>query len=253
MSLLLSFRSELLKNKRTTSFYFTLAAALFGPFMSMLDLVFDGVEKDHRSDILNELFTTKYMMTGAVVFPIFIILTCALLPQTEYRNNTWKQVLSSPQPRLNVFLAKFINIQGLILLFFLTNQLGMLANAVILHFTDPSLDIFNQSLNGSGMLATLGNSYVALLAMCALQFWLGLKFKNVIIPIAIGIACWFIGTILVMQMKSELGMFFPHSFHMYASFPEFKPEDMIRLLLTSVGYMILFLIGGYLDFRRRRM
>ncbi len=253
MSLLLSLRSELLKNKRTSSFYLTLVAALFGPFLSMLDLVFDGVEKDHRTDILNELFTTKYMMTGAVVFPIYIILLCALLPQTEYRNNTWKQVLSSPQQRLHMFLAKFINIQGLILLFFLANQLGMLANAVILFFRDPSLDIFNQPLAWSAIVATLGNSYIALLAMCALQFWMGIRFKNVIIPIATGIACWFIGTLLVLQIKSAAGTLFPYSFHMYASFPQFELKDMSTLLFTSLAFMMVFLVAGYLDFKKKRM
>ncbi len=253
MSLLVSLRSEIVKNKRTSAFYFTLAAAAFGPFMSMLDLAFDGVDKDHRTDILNELFTTKYMMTGAVVFPIFIILACALLPQTEYRNNAWKQVLASPQPWLHVFLAKFVNIQGLILLFFATNQLLMLANAVFLHFADPSLQIFTQPLDVSAMLTILGNSYLSLLAMCALQFWLGLRFRNVIIPIGIGIACWFFGCILVLQMKSTLGAYFPYSLQMYTSFPEFKPKDISPILFTSFAYMILFLVAGFLDFRKRRM
>ena len=42
MSLFITLRSELFKIKRTAALYFTIAAAAFGPFMSMLDLVFDG-------------------------------------------------------------------------------------------------------------------------------------------------------------------------------------------------------------------
>ena len=253
MNLLISLRSELFKTKRTVSLYLTLAAAAFSPLMSMLDLVFDGVDDDHKKDILNEMFTTKFMMTGAVILPWFIILICTLLPQIEYKNNTWKQVLASPQPKVNVFLAKFMNLQLLILLFLATNQLMMFVDAVILHFTNPSLNVLNQPLDTPAMLATLANSYVALLAICAIQFWLGLRFKNFIIPIAIGIALWFIGSILVMQTKSAFIEFFPYSYHMYGNFKQFKPEHANSILWTSLAYAVLFLLIGFLDFRRKRM
>ncbi len=131
MKLLVSLRSEIFKTKRTAPLYFTVAAAAFSPLMSMLDLIFDGVDEDHRKDIFNEMFTTKFMMTGAVILPWFIILTCTLLPQIEYKNNTWKQVLTSPQTKGNVFLAKFINVQVLIVVFLLTNLLLMFVGAVI--------------------------------------------------------------------------------------------------------------------------
>jgi hypothetical protein len=253
MNLLISLRSELFKTKRTVALYLTLAAAAFGPFMSMLDLVFDGVDDDHKKDILNEMFTTRFMMTGAVILPWFIILICTLLPQIEYKNNTWKQVLASPQPKANVFLAKFINVQLLIFLFLVTNQLLMFVDAVILHFTEPSLNVLNQPLDVSAMIATLINGYVSLLAICAIQFWLGFRFKNFIVPIAIGIALWFIGSILVMQTKAAFIDYFPYSYHMYGKFKEFKPEQSTFILWTSLVYAIVFLIIGLLDFRRRRM
>ena len=132
MSLLIALRSEIIKTKRTAAFYLTLGAAAFAPLMSMLDLVFDGVEQDHRSDIFNEMFTTKFMMTGIVALPIFLILLCTLMPQLEYKNNTWKQVLASPQPRSTLFLAKFMNVQILIALFLVTNLVLMFVAAVIL-------------------------------------------------------------------------------------------------------------------------
>jgi hypothetical protein len=96
------------------------------------------------------------------------------------------------------------------------------------------------------------NTYVALLAMCTIQFWLGLKFKNFIIPIAIGIALWFAGTILVMQTKSGFVEYFPYSFHAYGTFPKYNP--VVNLVgWTSVAYTIGFIIIGYIDFNRRRI
>ncbi|WP_147205189.1 ABC transporter permease [Segetibacter aerophilus] len=253
MSLLISLRSEVFKTKRTVSLYFTLAAAAFGPLMSMLDLIFDGVDKDHQKDIFNEMFTTKFQMTSAVVLPMFIILICTLLPQIEYKNNTWKQVLASPQLKPNVFFAKFVNIQLLIFLFIVTNQLLMFADAVILHFMEPSLHVLNQPLNVSAMFATLANGYVALLAMSAIHFWLGIRYKNFIIPVAIGIAFWFIGSILVMQTKLLFTEYFPYSFHMFVSFKEFQLKHLNTIRFTSVAYTLLFLFIGFRDFRKKSM
>jgi hypothetical protein len=252
MSFLRSLRSELKKSKRTASVYLTIGAAAFGPFMSMLDLAFDGVEGDHKADILNELFTTKFMMTGLVVFPLFLVLVCTLLPQLEYKNNTWKQVLTSPQHKGNVFLAKFVNVQLLVLLFLFTNQALMFVDAVILHLMEPSLHVLSQPLHAGDALLTLANGYVSLLAICAIQFWLGMRFRNFIAPVAIGIALWFVGTILVMQVKAGFVAWFPYSFHAYGKFPKYDPR-VNEVGLASAIYALVFLVVGFLDFRRRGM
>lgn len=251
MSIVTSFRSEILKSKRTAALYLTIFAAAFGPLMSMLDLLMDGIGDEHRKTILNELFTKKFQMTALVAFPIFLILVCTLLPQIEYKNNTWKQVLTSPQTKWNVFAAKFINIQFLILVFLLTNQLLMFVNAVILHFMDPSLNIFSQPLNASDAVMSKVNTYTALLAVCCIQFWLGLKFKNFIIPIGIGIALWFIGTIFVMQ-NMDFAAYFPYSYHAYGSFPKYNPQ-FNDAAFTSLIYAVVFLGIAFADFRKRRM
>jgi hypothetical protein len=251
MSLLKSLRSEILKTKRTGPFYFTLAAAAFAPLMSMLDILLDGIDTDNRKDIFNDMLIKKFQMTGLVALPIFLILVCTLLSQIEYKNNTWKQVLISPQSKGNVFLAKFINVQFLLVVFFITNLLLMFLCAVVLHFMDPSLDVLNQPLNGYKVLMTRVNTYVAVLAICTIQFWLGLKFRNFITPVAIGIACWFAGTILVME-NIGFAAYFPHSFHAYGRFPKYDPLAN-PIGWTSFAFAVLFLLVAFLDFRKRRM
>ena len=117
MKLVIALRSEILKTKRTASFYLTIFAAALAPFTSIMELMTDGLDGDNRNTIFNELFTTRFQMTVLVSLPLFLILICTLLPQLEYKNNTWKQVLASPQTKWNVFVAKFINIQLLIIVF----------------------------------------------------------------------------------------------------------------------------------------
>jgi hypothetical protein len=251
MSLLISLHSEILKTKRTGPLYLALAAAAFAPLMSMLDIILDGIGDEHKKDILSEMLIKKFQMTGLVALPIFMILVCTLLPQIEYKNNTWKQVLTSPQTKGNVFAAKFINVQILIGIFLITNLLLMFVSAAILHLMEPTLNVLNQPLNGYDVLMSRVNTYVALLAICCIQFWLGLKFKNFIIPVSIGIACWFTGTIFVMQ-NFDFAAYFPYSFHAYDRFPKYNPLSTTAAW-TSFIYAVLFLIIGFLDFRKRRM
>src|SRR5688500_17806722 len=104
MNLGISLRSELLKT-RAASFYLTLVAAAAGPVVYLLNIIFDEGEIDpSQKDPLNAIFKILSDMNGTALFPLFIILICTMLPQMEYRNNTWKQLFASPQTKGNVFL-----------------------------------------------------------------------------------------------------------------------------------------------------
>lgn len=252
MSIPLSLRSEILKTKRTASLYLTLVSAAVVPFIFMLDATFDGISPENRSSIFNKMFIEGFKMTGFVILPMFVVLICTLLPQIEYKNNAWKQVLTSPQAKGNVFVAKFINIHLLILLFLIANQLFMLLTAVVLHFIHPTWHVLNQPFNSYNVLINIVSTYVALLAIATIQFWIGLRFKNFIAPIAIGISLWLIGTLLVMEYKSSFAVYFPYSFHVYSAFPELKPKYS-EIQWTSLAYGVAFLTIGFLDFKRRRM
>ncbi len=79
------------------------------------------------------------------ILPLFIILISILLLQTEYRDKTWKQMFSSPQKLINVFLAKFIILHVLILLFLLSYNLYLVITGVGIELLHPEL--FDQGLN----------------------------------------------------------------------------------------------------------
>lgn len=247
MNFFTTLQAEILKTKRTASFYFTIAAAAFGPLMSLLDIFLDGIEEEHRTNILNELFTTKFQMTGTVVLPVFLILICTLLPQIEYKNHTWKQVLSSPQSKAYLFTAKYMNIHLLVILFFVVNQLLMLLVALVVHLKEPSLQVLQQPVQGITVIKVFINNYLALLPVSAIQFWMGLRFKNFLVPVALGIACWFSGTILVMQ-QTGMADYFPYSFPAIVNFPKQTAAHTINTGL-SLLYTGTLLAIGYIDFK----
>ncbi len=252
MNLITSLRSEIMKTRRTASFYLTIFAAAFGPAITVLEVFFEGIQKNDPKNLFNILFIEEFQVTGLLALPIFLILICALLPQIEYRNNTWKQVLSSPQTKADIFLSKFVNIQLLTLTFFIINVLFTFAGAVILNWKYPAFNILSQHLNGYAILTLRINTYLVLLGLCAIQFWLGLRFKNFIIPIAIGVACYFAGTILVMQLQKSLILYLPYTMFLYNGLPEYSPYAD-GLNWYSLAYTGAFLAIAFLNFRKRRM
>lgn len=253
MSLIISLRSEILKTKRTAAFYFTLVGSAVVPFIFLLNVLGDPDGMDAtRKDPLNGVFKLMAEMNGLVIFPMFVVLVCTLLPQIEFRNNTWKQVLTSPQTKANVFVAKLMNVQLLVLLFLVATHMFTLIALVAAHFIRPGFDILNHSFNTQVVLVRAVNTYVAVLAIFAIQFWLGLRFKNFIVPIAIGLACWLAGTMMVFEFNSSSAKYFPYSFHVFSLSPKHK-HLLQQVEWTSFGYAVIFLLLGFIDFRRRRM
>jgi hypothetical protein len=251
MSLLVSLRCELLKTKRTASYYLTLIGAAVGPVIFLLNVLLDESESDAlKKDPLNALFKILSEINTAAFFPFFIILICTLLPYMEYRNNTWKQVFTSPQTKANVFLAKFMNVHLFMLVFLVATHLFMFITIIGVNFINPGLNLFQQPLNGSTVLINAANAYILMLAVCSIQFWMGLRFRNFIAPIGIGLALWFTGTIMALEFSPVLASYFPYSFHAFSLSPKLKPQ-LPQIAWTSLAYALLFLVVGFLDFRRR--
>src|SRR5690606_37759052 len=76
-------------------------------------------------------FVQGYQAFSAFLLPMFVILICSLIPQIEFKNNTWKQVFASPQSTGNVFFSKFASILMMIVfLFIMFNVLMVLAGVI---------------------------------------------------------------------------------------------------------------------------
>ena len=56
MNLLISLRSEMLKTRRTATFYLTLISSALIPVIFLMDVLVDGVSVDNRKDPFNSIF-----------------------------------------------------------------------------------------------------------------------------------------------------------------------------------------------------
>jgi len=253
MSLTISLRSETLKLKRTLSLYLCVLAAAFGPFMSFLEYI------DMDPAAPKGLPWIDHFMRGreplcAALLPLYVILICTLLLQIEYRDKTWKQVLSSPQKMINVFLAKFITLQLMILLFLLGFNLFMAITALVAEVLHPEL--YNGKIDFYKIFTTNAQSYILIIGVSAVQFWLSLRFKNFIAPLAIGFGLWFLAPMMLFQFKWSIVEQYPYAFTMLSVLPSFMPTfkaNAISYQLYSIATAVVFLSLAFVEFKTRKI
>ncbi|RFS16790.1 ABC transporter permease [Emticicia sp. C21] len=252
MNLAITFRSELLKTKRTSAFYLTVFGASFITLMELLEMLTtsDSVARLYP-DPWQIYFRISLQMMIGMILPLYMILICTLLAQIEFRNNTWKQVFGSPQSEVAVFISKFLNLQFLIFSFILLNVIFLFLGAFLLNSIDPKLDLFHKYLDWQHLLTLLSKTFVCSLAISSIQFWMSLRFRNFILPLAIGFVLWFAGIMMTFEYKTISKEWYPYSYLMMIAFPGFEDKHS-TLILNALILTFGFLIGGFWDFKRRK-
>src|SRR5919112_5818050 len=112
MSLVISTSSEILKTKRTASFRLSIIGASFLPVLLFIVYVFkaDTMVRELGKEPWESHLSIGFEILNSFIFPMYIILICSMIPQIEYKNNTWKQVYASPQAIGTIYFSKFITV-----------------------------------------------------------------------------------------------------------------------------------------------
>jgi hypothetical protein len=190
---------------------------------------------------------------NVMLFPMFIILICSLIPQIEYKNNTWKQVYASPQPLANVFFSKFISIHMMVFFFFLLFNLAMITCALVVNLFNAKFQFFDHTIDWQMIAKMNFKNYIAILGISAIQFWLSFRIKNFIAPVGIGLALIIISIILAQVGWKHIYKFpFAHPFLTMQSLELPNRPLLENHELNSIGYCAFFLILGYLDLKFRK-
>src|SRR6478672_8545394 len=251
MNTITAFRTELLKSKRAACWYLAILAPMIVPIVFVIDVSIDGVSPENRGNPLAALYIEGFKAINVMILPLFVILVSTLLPQTEYRSNTWKQLLSSPQPLAQLYISKFLMLQLLVVLFLTSFITSTAIGSFIIDRIDPSLHLFSYALDWKTIAGYLAKSYLSVLTIIIVQFLLGLKLKNFIVPIAVGLVLWAMGILFVFNSHSSLANCFPYSYTIMVMFPVFE-KSMIWIKWMSVVYSAVLLVAGYWVFKRNQ-
>ncbi len=139
MSFIISTQAELLKTKRTASFWLSIIGAAIIPTILFLNLTIDPGDavKSLATDPWKKMFLTAWQILAALLLPMYIILIAALIPQIEIKNNTWKQVFASPQTVSAIFFSKFLTIHIMIFSCFILFNVLMIISGLLVNLVNP--------------------------------------------------------------------------------------------------------------------
>ena len=255
MSFIISTQAELLKTKRTSSFWLPITGAAFIPLM--LFISFFAGDDASKAAVLKDPWT-KYLSMGWELFcvlllPMYIILVSTLITHLEYRNNGWKQVFASPQSLGNIFFSKFLTVHVIIIFCFLLFNFFMILAAVLANVFNPKFTFLSSNINWQTLLQLNLKTYIAALGIIAVQYWVSLRFKNFIVPLGIGVALVIIAIVAMAAQVVHIYKY-PYSFPILTyDFMQKKNRPFLENHeLNSIGYFIFFTLIGFLDMKLRK-
>ena len=256
MNLFISTQSELLKTRRTLSFWFTIIGAFFIPLMLSIGISSgdDAAEKASTNDPWTEFLGMGWQLSCIFLLPIYTILVSALLINIEHRSNTWKQVFASPQSIGNIFFSKFLTIQVMLVFCFLLLNFFTIVVAVIANLFNQKFNFLHQALNWQQLLYMNFKAWIATLGISAIQYWLSLRFKNFIAPLGIGIALFIGGAVAIINKWQHVSKY-PYALPALSFDAVYKMKDRPFLEnheWNSLGYLVVFLLIGFLDMKMRK-
>ncbi|MEO8451507.1 MAG: ABC transporter permease [Gemmatimonadota bacterium] len=189
--------SERLKLRRSLASWLILAGGLFVPVIVLAARLRrpSALPALYRSpDFWEKHWTQSWESMSILILPMMVILIAALVAQLEYRNNTWKQVHTSPQPLATIFLAKLMMILVMLVQLFVVLNVGVFLSGAL-----PALLVKNSAAFAPPIPYALFakrnlHFFIDCLPVVALQYLLSLQFKNFMVPVGVGLALW-IGSI----------------------------------------------------------
>lgn len=239
-----SLQSEWLKTKRSAASWLCIIGGFFIPLIYFIVFLKNhSTINDLGTGIWETHFHKLWRDMAIFLLPMGVILSSSLITQMEYKNNTWKQLHTTPQRFTTVFFAKFSVIILMTLKFFLFFNIGIVLSGIL-----PTL-IFNGSLPKESIplmpfLRGNANVFLTCLPIIAIQYLISLNFKNFLVPIGIG---------LLGLIGSLIGMVWKYIWVSPYSYPSMMVVKFtsINIQLYAFVYFVLIMMVSYFIYIRK--
>lgn len=247
-----SFQSELIKKRHTAASWLVVLAALFMPalvvFMEVIS--FDDAYKiSHSAHFWDIIYSRNWNAMGMFFLPLSIILFASLMTNMEYKNNTWKQLHTTPQSLTTIFFTKFIVIMLMLVQLFVIFNIGIYLSGIIPSLVYSAVPFPGNYPFGKFMLSSL-RFFIDCLPVVALQYLLSLQFKNFVVSIGAGFAI-LIASLIAMNWK--YGYIVPYTYSpMNFKENQGKIDPAVNLHVWAIIYFVVFMIAAYILYIRKK-
>lgn len=254
MKFIASFLSEWMKRKRSAASWLVFVGGFFIPTIILLAQIIEPIDlptQNSSPDYWKHFFRLNWESMSMFLLPMGLVLSTSLIAQIEYKNNTWKQVMTTPQLPATIFFAKFAVILVMMVQFFILFNIGIYLAAIIPSFIFSDVPYPQAPYDFLLMLEITGKSFVACLPVLALQFLLSMHFRNFLASVGIGLVL-IIASLFV--ISSTNGYLMPYAYNAYNFFmtsgsSEIKTAVDIYLM-ASLYFIVITALNFYLFLRK---
>jgi hypothetical protein len=252
--------AEIIKLKGTFVFWLSVIYPLGTVFLVMLF----WISKRNGSNVSSDQFINNLGNVASFFLPFFIVLMISMACNTEHKSSMLKHILALPVSRPLFYFGKFAGILVFMALALFLTLLFTYSSLLLSGLISPKLGIGN-SFNHSLLIRILVKSYVAAAAIYPIQYWLGMRLRNLTLPVAIGSALIII-PIAVMIIMGITGLISegqnfkmiiswdPYSYPYSAAFNLMKGTEFTifpTMTLVFILVSLIALIAGAWEFSRR--
>jgi len=249
-----SLGSEWLKRKRTAAAWLVIIGGFFIPLLILFARLYEseGLAAANQNPKFWEIqYTRCWEFMGFFLLPLGVILATSLVTQLEFRNNTWKQLFTTPQSLTNIFVAKLSVILIMLVQFFLLFNIGIYLTGVLpcLFFSNvhyPSEPFpFGLFLKGSGQF------FLDALPILALQYLVSLRFRNFLVPLGVGLGLY-VASFIAVHWK--YGYWIPYTYCYYNFLGKRSPlPATISIQAWALCYFVVLTVLSYILYISRKV
>jgi lantibiotic transport system permease protein len=243
-----SYKSEWIKRRRSLASWLVVIGAFFTPAVIVVARLAhrDGLPKLYASaGFWMNHWNTSWESMAVFLLPMGVMLSASLITQLEYKNNTWKQVHTTPLRYTTIFFSKLAVIMTLVVAFFVLFNVGIVLSALV-----PPLVLGDVPFPGIPdvvvFLKQNGYYFLDCLPIVALQYLISLNYRNFLVPVGAGFLLW-VASIGVLRWKYSYIMPYSYTmFHFLGGSERGKAiVPPINFHLIAVVYFVVFVVVGY--------
>ncbi|NOZ46032.1 MAG: ABC transporter permease subunit [Chlorobi bacterium] len=207
--------AETQKIKGSFTFWFTIVGSIFIPFVFFL-VYFFRYESFIPAESINpwvNFLNSNIKAIAFLLFPLHVILTVAININIEHKANSWKKLFVLPIKRENIYISKLIFLLFQIFISLLIFSISLFIFGGVLGFFHKELNFLEYApdfLSHSKLMVRL---FIAILGIFSVQYISSLFFKNIIIPISMGIFLTIVASLITSGWQYSI--YFPYSFPMW--------------------------------------
>lgn len=169
------------------------------------------------NNIWEEFFRNGFVIASMVLIIPYVVLVLSTIVQLEQRAGAWKYLFSLPVERAHIHLAKLAAALLLIMGTYLAFLLSFLVAGHLLGVARPELELEYTSPHVFRVSINLAHSFIAVLGVIGLQYWIGIRWNHYIISIGVGLL-GFIASLILFE-RADWAKYFPYSYHLYLQDP----------------------------------